>query len=62
MNITDEQKELLNKYCVEVLEDADDTLLAIDYKITEVGFNSDYSLNEKGQELQKLYDELYMAN
>ena len=62
MNITDEQRELLKKYGVEVLDDVDDTLLALDDKITEVGFNADYSLNEKGQELQNLYDELYAAN
>lgn len=62
MNITDEQRELLKKYGVEVLDDVDDTLLALDDKITEVGFNADYSLNEKGQELQTLYDELYAAN
>ena len=53
---------MLKKYGVEVLDDVDDTLLALDDKITEVGFNADYSLNEKGQELQKLYDELYAAN
>lgn len=53
MNITDEQRELLKKYGVEVLDDVDDTPLALDDKITEVGFNADYSLNEKGQELQK---------
>lgn len=62
MKITDEQRKLLNKYGIEVLDDVDDTLLALDDKITEVGFNADYSLNEKGRELQKLYDELYNAN
>lgn len=62
MNITDEQKKLLEKYKVEVLDDVDDTLLALDDKITEVGFNADYSLNKKGLELQKLYDELYAIN
>ena len=62
MNITDEQRKLLEKYSVEVLDDVDDTLLALDDIITEVGFNADYSLNEKGRELQKLYDELYAAN
>ena len=62
MNITDEQRKLLEKYSVEVLDDVDDTLLALDDKITEVGFNADYSLTEKGRELQKLYDELYAAN
>jgi len=62
VNITDEQRKILEKYSVEVLDDVDDTLLALDDKITEVGFNADYSLNEKGRELQKLYDELYAAN
>lgn len=62
MNITDEQRKLLEKYSVDVLDDVDDTLLALDDIITEVGFNADYSLNEKGRELQKLYDELYAAN
>ena len=62
MNITDEQRKLLEKYSVEVLDDVDDTLRALEDKITEVGFNADYSLNEKGRELQKLYDELYAAN
>lgn len=62
VNITDEQRKLLEKYSVEVLDDVDDTLLALDDKITEVGFNTDYSLNKKGRELQKLYDELYAAN
>lgn len=62
MNITDGQRKLLEKYSVEVLDDVDDILLALDDKITEVGFNADYSLNEKGRELQKLYDELYAAN
>ena len=62
MIITDAQKELLQKYGLEVLDDVDDTLLVLDDKITEVGFNTDYSLNEKGRELQKLYDELYNAN
>ena len=62
MYITDRQRELLDKYGVEALDDIDDTLLVLDDKITEVGFNADYSLNEKGRELQNLYDELYAAN
>ena len=62
MNITEEQRKILKKHGVDVLDAVDDTLLAIDDKITEVGFNADYSLNEKGRELQKLYDELYAAN
>ena len=62
MNITDEQRKILKKHGVDVFDAVDDTLLALDNKITEIGFNTDYSLNEKGRELQKLYDELYAAN
>lgn len=62
MNITNEQKEMLAKYDIAVTSDIDTLLLDIDDKITEVGFNADYSLNEKGQELQRLYDVLYAAN
>lgn len=62
MIITDEQKEVLEKYGVEVFDDIDDTLMALDDKITEIGFNKDYSLNQKGLLLQKLYDALYYQN
>ncbi len=62
MSITDSQKALLTKYGVEVREDVNDTLLALDDKITEIGFNADYELNEVGLKLQNLYDELYNQN
>lgn len=62
MNITDEQKEILKKYGVKVFDDVDYTLLDLDDKITEVGFNKDYSLNKIGLSLQNLYDELYNQN
>lgn len=62
MNITQEQKEVLVKYGVEIFDDVDDTLLALDDKITEIGFNRDYSLNEVGLKLQQLYDALYNQN
>lgn len=48
MNITNEQKEMLAKYDIAVTSDIDTLLLDIDDKITEVGFNADCSLNEKG--------------
>jgi hypothetical protein len=32
--------------------------LQLDDKITEIGFDEDYNLNEEGLILQKLYDEL----
>lgn len=62
MSITDSQKALLTKYGVEVQEDVNDTLLALDDKITEIGFNTDYELNEVGLKLQRLYDDLYGQN
>ncbi len=42
--------------------DIDAVLEELDDKITEIGFNADYSLNEIGQKLQRLYDELYEQN
>lgn len=62
MNITVEQKKLLAKYDIAVISDIDTLLLNLDDKITEIGFNKDYSLNETGLKLQKLYDELYNNN
>ena len=62
MNITDEQRGLMKQYAVDVFDNVDDMLLALDDKITEIGFNTDYSLNETGLKLQKLYDELYIQN
>ena len=62
MIITDAQKEILSKYGVELFKDVNETLLALDDKITEVGFDADYELNEIGLELQRLYDELYNQN
>ncbi len=62
MNITDEQKKMLAKYDIAIANDIDTLLLDLDDKITEIGFNADYSLNESGVKLQKLYDELYNQN
>jgi len=62
MNITAEQKALLREYNIYVFEDINDTLLELDAKITEVGFDDDYSLNKEGLKLQRLYDELYCQN
>ncbi len=62
MIITDEQKALLNSRGIKIYNDVNDTLLAIDEKITEIGFNSKYELNEVGLKLQKLYDQIYNQN
>ena len=50
------------KYNIDGTNDIDTLLLDLDDKITDMGFNDDYSLNEAGTELQKLYDELYNQN
>ena len=62
MNITREQREILNKYRIALSNDINDLLLNIDAKITEIGFNPDYSLNHAGLKLQLLYDQIYNQN
>ena len=67
LNINNDQKELLLTHLPNLQEsiesgDIDTVLEDLDAKITEIGFNADYSLNETGQRLQKLYDELYDQN
>lgn len=62
LNITDEQKKILDEYGIVVVDDINTLLLDIDSKITEIGFNYDYSLNEIGLKLQRLYDQIYMQN
>ncbi len=62
MNITDKQKKLLAECGIEPADDIDTLLLDLDDKITEIGFNANYSLNETGAKLQRLYDELYNQN
>ena len=62
MNIKDEQKRFLNKYGIVIQDDINGLLLDLDAKITEIGFNADYSLNKVGLQLQRLYDELYDQN
>lgn len=62
VNITDAQKEILKNYGVSVFGEINDVLLALDAKITEIGFDADYELNDDGLKLQKLYDELYDQN
>ena len=62
MNITQIQRDILKEYKVKIFNNVNDTLSALDDKITEIGFNADYSLNSKGLKLQRLYDELYNQN
>ena len=64
INITDEQRELFTGYLneKELQNDIDEVLDVLDDKITEIGFNSDYELNEVGLKLQQLYDQLFNQN
>ena len=67
MNITEEQKSILLSHIPDINQsinngDLDDVLDQLDDKITEIGFNRDYTLNEIGLKLQKLCDELYVQN
>ena len=67
LNITDEQKKLLLEYLPDTekcIDDSDiDAILdVLDAKITQVGFDANYDLNDDGLKLQQLYDELYDQN
>lgn len=67
LKITDSQKQLLLEHlhsAAQCIEDnnIDQLLEDLDDKITEVGFDADYELNELGLELQQLYDQLYSQN
>jgi hypothetical protein len=62
MNITEKQKQLLEEYNVVLSDDIDSLLLDLDDKITEIGFDEDYKLNEDGHILQRLYDQIYNQN
>jgi hypothetical protein len=62
MNITDKQKAMLEEHNVAISEEIRDVLLDLDAKITEIGFDADYELNDIGLKLQKLYDQLYDQN
>lgn len=58
--LSDEQKRILAKYGVYSGEDIDLVLDELDAKITEIGFTDDWqSLNDTGDILQRLYDEIY---
>ena len=60
--ITDEQRKVIEKYIKNPSDDIDSLLLELDDKITEIGFDENYELNEDGLILQKLYDEIYSQN
>ena len=67
MNITDEQKRLLFFYAPETKDslttnDIDDLLDKLDDKITEIGFDKNWELNDIGIKLQLLYDQIYSQN
>ena len=63
INLTNEQREILATYDIEIAEDINDLLLALDAKITEIGFTADFNnLNAVGTKFQKLYDQIFDQN
>lgn len=67
ISISNEQKDLLVQYLPDaekmIIEgDIDAVLDRLDDKITEIGFDREYELNEIGLQLQRLYDQLYNQN
>lgn len=62
MNITEKQKKLVKKYLKKSYTDIDLLLTELDDKITEIGFDENYDINEEGILLQRLYDDLYYQN
>ena len=62
MIITEKQKELVKKYLKKSYTDIDLLLTELDDKITEIGYDENYDINEEGILLQRLYDDLYYQN
>ena len=62
MNITEKQKELVKIYLKKSYTEIYQLLLDLDDKITEIGFDENYDINEEGILLQRLYDDLYYQN
>ena len=62
MIITEKQKELVKKYLKKSYTDIDLLLTELDDKITEIGFDENYDINEEGILLKRLYDDLYYQN
>lgn len=62
MIITEKQEELVKRYLKKSYTDIDLLLTELDDKITEIGFDDNYDINEEGILLQRLYDDLYYQN
>ena len=62
MIITEKQKELVKKYLKKSYTDIDLLLTELDDKITEIGFDENYDINEEFILLQILYYYLYYQN
>ena len=52
----------MQTYLKKAYTDIYQLLLDLDNKITEIGFDENYDLNEEGRLLQRLYDDLYYQN
>lgn len=67
LNITDEQKNILEQYIENVNlyidnDDIENLLIEIDDVIIEHGMDMSQEITSKGIELQKLYDQVYNQN
>ncbi len=67
LNVDKSQEQLLLTYLPSAqkhieCDDINQLLEDLDDKITEIGFDSNYDLNEVGLKLQRLYDQLYNQN
>ena len=67
LNVDKSQEQLLHTYLPSAqkyieCDDINQLLEDLDDKITEIGFDSNYDLNEVGLKLQRLYDQLYNQN
>lgn len=62
IDINEKQKELVKTYLKKSYTDIDLLLTELDDKITEIGFDDNYDINEDGILLQRLYDDLYYQN
>ncbi len=67
LNITDEQKKILNKYLDNVNELIDNNnieklLIEFDDAIIEFGMDNDQEITIKGVEMQRIYDQIYNQN
>lgn len=62
--ITDEDRKIIKKYNINIDNNMTikDILILINLKILDVGLDYNDEINEKGIELERLYDSIYYNN